>query len=113
MYKNTNYTPFIWGCDVAYRFDYLQSFLSNSSSEILQAATWHHYYGNGATWNLSDFVSVEHLDSLIAKINESLDITNKHLGPVSFNILGETSSTYGGGTANLSSSFVAGFFLAG
>lgn len=40
VYKNTKYTPFIWGCDIAYQFNYLQSFLSNSSSKILQAATW-------------------------------------------------------------------------
>lgn len=69
----------------------------------------HHYYGDGATWTLADFVSVSHLDSLIPQINESLEIVHQYLGADAYDILGETSSTYGGGTANLSAGFVAGF----
>ena len=62
VYKHANYSPFIWGCDIAYQFEYFQSFLSNlsSSPSTLQASTWHHYYGNGATWNLSDFINIDH-----------------------------------------------------
>ena len=43
------------------------------------------------------------------RINESLSVVHDHLSSDSYDILGETSSTYGGGTANLSAGFVAGF----
>merc|ERR1712154_614380 len=51
----------------------MQDFVISLPAEIIQATTWHHYYGSA------------------------------------FDILGEASSTYGGGTANLSSGFAAGF----
>ena len=69
----------------------------------------HHHYGNGATWNLTDFVNVAHLDSLVPYINQSFEITHQYLGNSGSDISGETSSTSGGGTSNLSSGFVAGF----
>eukprot|EP01083_Nonionella_stella_P247625 858306_1 len=108
VYKNANYKPFIWGCDIADQFPYLQTFLSHVNTPQLNGATWHHYYGNSKEWTLADFISIAHMDSLIPKLNESMSIIQKYLGKNSFDILGETSSSYGGGTANLSASFVAG-----
>eukprot|EP01083_Nonionella_stella_P287154 977377_1 len=107
VYHNIDYKPFIWGCDIASQFNYLQSFLNHSSPKTVSGVTWHHYYGKGSEWTLSDFISVHHLDTLISRINESTQIVNDN--HMSLNILGETSSTYGGGTANLSTSFAAGF----
>ena len=68
------------------------------------------YYCNSATAKLFNFFSVSMLDSLMDKIDEMLQIIDK----AAFNRdlwIGETSSTYGGGTPLYSSSYVAGFML--
>lgn len=45
VYKNANYTPFIWGCDIAYQFYYLRPYLANiTDKSILQGATWFDVY---------------------------------------------------------------------
>ena len=45
VYKNANYTPFIWGCDIAYQFYYLRPYLANiTNKNILQGATWFDVY---------------------------------------------------------------------
>ena len=66
------------------------------------------YYGNSEYTPLSDFTSVKELDSFLSQVADVLLLTSiySYTGDL---WLGETSSTYGGGAALLSSSFVSGF----
>ena len=66
------------------------------------------YYGNSATVKLSDFYSVSVLDKLFDWINELQSII-KQTSFTNDMWLGETSSTYGGGRALYSESFISGF----
>ena len=75
--KNTK----IWGCDpTTSNNGYLQSFLETNSnpSMLLDKITWHHYYGDGSTWTVSDFTNIKTLDSFIAVANASIDIQKKY-----------------------------------
>eukprot|EP01084_Bolivina_argentea_P159437 277674_1 len=109
VYKNTTYKPFIWGCDICCHAAYLSEFLQHSNPKIIAGVTWHQYYGNAQHFTLSDFISVQHMDSLMQRITDSLYVVHNSLSNDSFDILGETASTSSGGNTNLSSSFVAGF----
>eukprot|EP01084_Bolivina_argentea_P159439 277676_1 len=105
VYQNYK-KPLIWGPDTTRNAGtYLQQFLENSNTNTLSGVTWHQYYGNSKTWNVSDFVSVSNMDLLIDQINNTMNIVYKSLSKTIPIILGETSSSYGGGTANLSASF--------
>ena len=110
VYQNVDKKPLLFGDDIAGTFDYLEEFVKTMGDNqyVLDTITWHHYYGNSQTYTLQDFISVKVLDSLITKLNESITIRNTYYPGVPI-ALGETSSTYGGGTSNYSSSFVAGF----
>eukprot|EP01084_Bolivina_argentea_P020429 37982_1 len=111
IYKNSSYTPIIWGCDIAYNFSYLQQFLQqySNNNSILSAVTWHYYYGSGINWTVTDYLSIERMDHMISQINESLEIVHETLTNETFVILDETATAYNAKTSNLSSGFVAGF----
>ena len=120
--KHSVSTPKIFGCDIAYQFYYLRPFLNECSiiaaektdnKGYIDGITWHSYYGNSADYTLADFVKVSVLDELIKALNESISTGHdSNSYPIFDNtpiMLGETSSTYGGGSANLSASYAAGF----
>ena len=75
---------------------------------MLDALTWHHYYLNGHTATLQDFLDPQPLDNLPKMFKTVQRFLNKrkiqkHLW------LGETSSAYGGGAHGLSDRYVGGF----
>ena len=77
----------------------------------VDAATWHHYYGSSRTATLADTHSPLVLDKFIVQQQAMAVSLLQHSGsstppPI---WLGETSSFYGGGAANVSDRFGAGF----
>jgi len=99
---------------------YLTSFLNNATAAAgdpgpLDIATYHFYYGpgssrpHGLTW--PEFHSPEVLDRFLTAATTTLDASKSWQNGSKSRALwvGETSSTYGGGTSNASASFVAGF----
>eukprot|EP00730_Choanoeca_flexa_P019092 TRINITY_DN9312_c1_g1_i2.p1 TRINITY_DN9312_c1_g1~~TRINITY_DN9312_c1_g1_i2.p1 ORF type:complete len:489 (+),score=108.66 TRINITY_DN9312_c1_g1_i2:29-1495(+) len=109
MQSRRNPTP-IFGPDIAAEPEYLADFSKSqavTSTKKVDAVTVHHYYGNGATFELKDFLSTSVLDSFADKVKGYLSAMAP-LGSTPMYI-GETSSTYGGGTANLSASYAASF----
>lgn len=68
----------------------------------------HRYYGSSENISLYDFHSVKELDKLYDEIEELMGIASKS-GYNGDLWLGETSSSYGGGRALYSESFVSGF----
>ena len=131
--------PKLFGCDISYQWYYMKPFLnecaiiaaqeqessvetgasnSNNNNMFLDGITWHHYYGAGDKYTLADFISVDVLDKLFTPLGKAIAARDESYGSKNDNgavfantpvILGETSSTYGGGTSNLSDSFAAGF----
>lgn len=78
----------------------------------VDAATWHHYYGSSKTATLEDTHSPTVLDKFIVQQSEmaaSLVAHGSGTGHTPPIWLGETSSFYGGGAANVSDRFGAGF----
>ena len=72
-----------------------------NKTSVLDALTWHHYYLDGHTAKLQDFLSVQRLDyfsKMMKTIKRFLD-KNGIKKPL---WLGETSSAYGGGAHGLS-----------
>ena len=66
------------------------------------------YYTNGRTAVLPDFFNLYYLDHFISYANIARKYVNQYR-PDAELWLGETSSTYGGGTPSLSDAYVAGF----
>ncbi|XP_028828965.1 heparanase [Denticeps clupeoides] len=85
----------------------LKGFLQRGAGAI-DACTWHHYYVDGKTASLEDFLNPDVLDSLATVTNNVLKIV-EDVSSGKKVWLGETSSAYGGGAVGLSNSFVAGF----
>ncbi|RZC41862.1 heparanase-like, partial [Asbolus verrucosus] len=87
---------------------YLKKFLVDGG-DVIDAVTWHHYYFNGATAKIADFLNPKNFDILkwqivtVKEIVEHDKLTNKPIW------LGETSSAYGGGAPHLSNRFIASF----
>lgn len=105
----------VLGPDVADSVEFFGDFLNNLTEPgILDVATWHFYYGPGSSrphgLNWTSFSAPSTLDRFMTKalqFNEAgKEWKDKAQGQI---WVGETSSTYGGGTANASASFVAGF----
>ena len=72
-----------------------------NKTSVLDALTWHHYYLDGHTAKLQDFLCVQRLDyflKMMKTIKRFLD-ENSIKKPL---WLGETSSAYGGGAHGLS-----------
>lgn len=79
---------------------------NNQSS--LDALTWHHYYLDGHTATLQDFLDPKYLDYL----PKMIDTVNYFLAQSKIRKplwLGETSSAYGGGAHGLSDKYVGSF----
>lgn len=92
-----------------------REFLGNMSSyTVLDAFTWHFYYGPGShkphPLVEANFTQPSILDRFLSSALEVVQLCQDNNKDVVREWwVGETSSTYGGGTANLSSSYVAGF----
>ncbi len=69
------------------------------------------YYGPGAGRNLSYFIDANELDNFKKYLEFAVPLFELHTNSSSRQQvwLGETSSTYNGGTAVISSSYAAGF----
>lgn len=109
QYNGQSYIPEIWGNDNCCQWDYFRDFLSAANSDQVNKITWHQYYCNGKTTPLYDFWSVKLLDNLIDDISGRLNESHTLFSKTSPVLLGETSNCYGGGAANSSASFAAGF----
>ena len=88
-------------------FKYLRNVVKYSKN-TLDAITWHHYYLNGHSCTLNDFLNVDILNSLKQEVNELQNFLNNNRIDLPM-WLGETSSAYGGGAPGLSDRYVAGF----
>jgi len=117
MKKNS--IPLIIGPDTAGPPEaYYTPFLDHVKDEdILNVATYHFYYGPGSAvphgLTSEDFYNPIILDRFLDSATSFLKVSNSWLNQNSSRTrelwVGETSSTYGGGTGNTSASFVAGF----
>ncbi|KAH9512228.1 hypothetical protein Btru_041187 [Bulinus truncatus] len=87
---------------------YLEEFICPGGCNIMDHITFHHYYKNGRTANLKDFLDAKVMDTLEANFVMAKSIMKlcSCTRPIS---LSETSSCYGGGAPGLSSRFAAGF----
>ncbi|XP_073397857.1 heparanase [Dendrobates tinctorius] len=85
----------------------LKSFLK-VGGKVINSVTWHHYYVDGRTASMEDFVSSDILDTLSSEIKTVLRIVNETV-PGKLIWLGETSSAYGGGSPGLSNTYIDGF----
>ena len=89
--------------------------MSASQAQLLDVLTWHFYYGPGSSrphgLNASSFSQPSTLDRFLHAATTAQTLAASPQGRDKFQDLwvGETSSTYGGGTANASAGFVAGF----
>ena len=86
----------------------LKVWSQRKGKSVLDALTWHHYYLNGHTATLQDFLDPQPLDYLPKMFKTVQQFLNKkkirkHLW------LGETSSAYGGGAHGLSDRYVGGY----
>ncbi|XP_069832823.1 heparanase [Dendropsophus ebraccatus] len=85
----------------------LESFLK-AGGKVIDSVTWHHYYVDGRTASVKDFVNPNVLDTLSSEINTVFKIVNETV-PGKLVWLGETSSAYGGGSPGLSNTYIDGF----
>lgn len=85
----------------------LKSFLK-AGGKVINSVTWHHYYVDGRTASVEDFVNPNILNSLSSEIKTVLRIVNESV-PGKLVWLGETSSAYGGGAPGLSNTYIDGF----
>jgi heparanase 1 len=68
------------------------------------------YYGAGAGKNVSYFIDANVLDQLKSELQYDVSLVEQYSNGNRRQVwLGETSSTYNGGTAGISNSYAAGF----
>ena len=103
----------LYGPDMATlgRYEYFHKFLSRVEEGVLDAITFHHYYSASTNITSNNFTSVPYLDSFIHYGETALNtiaqsITKFKIPPIR---IGETSSTYGGGSPDVGESFSASF----
>jgi len=110
--------PMLIGSDVADGMSFLADFASNlsaraapGSDRVLSALTWHHYYGAGPKMKVADFVEPRVLDS-VRKDVKAAQATAASLPGGTEPWIGESGSSYGGGTPGVSDRFVSIFWYA-
>eukprot|EP00795_Rhopilema_esculentum_P006431 gene6431-11874_t len=103
--------PMIFGPDVATlnRDGYFQKFLENIDNDILDAVTFHFYYGASENATLQDFIDPLYLDKFLDYTNSAKKMIKKGATKDTPIWIGETASTYGGGAEALSDRYAAGF----
>ncbi|XP_012942806.1 heparanase isoform X2 [Aplysia californica] len=109
LYKNSK----IYGPDVTGLHSYssrllLLEFLKDGGNKVVDAASWHHYYLDGRTATVEQFMDPKVLDGMKTELQTALNLTGQS-PPVLPLRLTETSSCYGGGAPGISDRFVAGF----
>uniref|UniRef100_A0A0B7BD96 Beta-glucuronidase C-terminal domain-containing protein n=1 Tax=Arion vulgaris TaxID=1028688 RepID=A0A0B7BD96_9EUPU len=87
---------------------YLSQFIAAGAYDIVDEYSLHHYYLDGDTATVQDFLSVTTLDSLKVMLDNALELSNDSPRPLPIQLT-ETSSAYGGGASGLSDRFIAGF----
>ncbi|CAG5132598.1 unnamed protein product [Candidula unifasciata] len=87
---------------------YLRKFIEAGGPDVVNEIGIHHYYTNGASATVQDFLNVTKLESLKTVLNVAFNLTRVIPHPVHIR-LSETSSCYGGGAVNKSNAYVAGF----
>ncbi|KAK7093458.1 heparanase-like [Littorina saxatilis] len=103
------YSAFVIGPEVVHDFRfYVWGFLISGASNVVRAATFHQYYFFGLHAKLEWFTDVKRMDGLAGTIDQMFEAT-RAINPNFPVWLSETSSAYGGGAANISDRFVAGF----
>ncbi|KAJ8940370.1 hypothetical protein NQ318_015763 [Aromia moschata] len=90
---------------------YITEFVKDTKG-VIDAVTWHQYYLNGQTAQEEDFLKPDVFDYLASRIQTVKDITNSVDASSTPIWLGETSSAYRGGAANMSDTFLATFLWA-
>ncbi|ESO97017.1 hypothetical protein LOTGIDRAFT_231761 [Lottia gigantea] len=88
--------------------EYFIKFLESGGGDIVDIASFHHYYLNSATATVAEFHEAKVLDSLIVQLNDALAACRNY-APGKQCWLGETSSSYGGGAGGISDRYVASF----
>lgn len=87
-------------------YKYMKEFLSVGGYQVVNAACWHHYYINGRTATVDQFLDSKVLDSFKEDLMDMKDLVRDHNLPLR---LTETSSCFGGGAPGLSDRYIAGF----
>ncbi|XP_067659186.1 heparanase-like isoform X2 [Haliotis asinina] len=87
---------------------YFEEFLASGGGGVVERATFHHYYIDGRTAAVGDFINASILDSLKTDLTDAVTTAHAHAPGVPVWI-GETASAYGGGAEGLSDAYVAGF----
>ncbi|XP_048250306.1 heparanase-like isoform X2 [Haliotis rufescens] len=87
---------------------YFEEFLASGGGKVVDKATFHHYYVDGRTADVGDFIDASILDSLKTDLTDAITTAQAHAPGVPVWI-GETASAYGGGAEGLSDAYVAGF----
>ncbi|KAK6174487.1 hypothetical protein SNE40_017754 [Patella caerulea] len=88
--------------------DYFHQFLEAGGGQIVDKATFHHYYMSSTLVTVEKFHNVTVLESLRPQLELAMR-WGKMYAPDTEIWLGETSSSYGGGALNISDRYVAGF----
>ncbi|KAK6174488.1 hypothetical protein SNE40_017755 [Patella caerulea] len=100
--------PLLFGPDTAYVNGYFQQFLQASKNTTVDAVTWHHYYFAGSSGTVEKYHNISILDSLKPLLIDAVGNCTQY-APNKPCWLGETSSSYSGGTTGVSDKYVAGF----
>ncbi|XP_067658194.1 heparanase-like [Haliotis asinina] len=87
---------------------FFAEFFTGGGDKAVDRITFHHYYTNGDTAQLSNFTDPKLMDTLVTNIQTALDVTRR-TNPLTPVWLGETSSCYHGGARGISDRYVAGF----
>jgi len=103
--------PNVFGPDVATldRDNYFSKYLTNIEQGVLNAVTFHHYYGASKNATAADFINPAYLDKFLSYASKAKTMIKKGVTKDTPIWAGETSSTYGGGAMGLSDRFAAGF----
>ncbi|XP_065827834.1 heparanase-like isoform X2 [Oscarella lobularis] len=88
--------------------DYYSRFLKTLGDGVVDAVTWHHYYGSNVHVTSDNFHDVQTLDSLIPALQFARSHAER-FAPSAELWLGETNSFTGGGIENLTDAYASGF----
>ena len=113
LHDKTRVQSMLIGPDVATlsRYNYFEHVLSNMDEGVLDAVSFHHYYSSSVDISVLNFTSVEYLDTFLHYGFRALSIISNSYSsfPQPPVWIGETSSTYGGGSPLVGESFSSGF----
>ncbi|XP_067658868.1 heparanase-like [Haliotis asinina] len=90
------------------RTPFFIDFFRGGGDKAVDRITFHQYYTNGHTAQLSDFTDSKLMDKLVSVVETGLGVSRR-TNPLTPVWLGETSSCYDGGAPGISDRYVAGF----